>query len=178
MLLQNKVWLKLEFKDSVSCILVCSPIFSYDETGHILSTNGSWLLKSKLKLGKHVLASLGINRGVLGRWGGNAVGDWEWKSGASTLSEAISLDEPHWNIAFFVIGVGITVSFVHNRGGVGLGASELSKCLFPCALNGSINSLSNLPLVSLLDSLDLLHVVSNLLSIWCQLSCHGSISLL
>ena len=43
---------------------------------------------------------------------------------------------------------------------------------------GAFNCSLVLHLVSLHDSLDLLHVVSDLLSIWCHLSCHGSVSLL
>jgi len=40
-----------------------------------LSTDGSWLLKSELDLVKHILASLGIDLGVFGGGGVDAVGD-------------------------------------------------------------------------------------------------------
>ena len=57
-------------------------------------------------------------------------------------------------------------------------ASKLSKSLHPCALDGSANSLSNLPIVFSFDLCEFLHVVSDLLSIWHHLSFHGLVSFL
>jgi len=54
-------------------------------------------------------------------------------------------------------------------------ASKLSKSLFPCVFQGSFNNVFSFVRVISLNSFHLLHVLSNLLSIWHHFSFHVSV---